>query len=178
MIIDCQVREKHTVSPIVTRTGTTKQFNKTSMKSTLVRWLMMGVVTGLGPVAVGQTVLFTTTNDFNGWSGYDFSVSTVTSPDLDGSSVNGLGNTTAAGDFGAAGSLRLFETAPFSGAAFALSPNEATNSAFMSALLSAGTLTLQYETVPSGNESSLQLLLAYRTSSTQNGWSGITPAST
>jgi len=48
----------------------------------------------------------------------------------------------------------------------------------MSSLLSSGTVTLTYETVPSSNEGSLQLLLAWRLSSTEDGWHGTSPVST
>jgi hypothetical protein len=149
------------------------------MKHWLIRSLVGAIIlTGLSPAVLGQTVLFTTMDDFTGWAGTGFSLSPVTSPDLDGATVNGLGNTTSAGSPGTAGALRLFETSPFIGSAFALSDNLAANSSFMSTLLSAGTLTLQYQTVPSSDESSLQLLLAFRTSSAQNGFSGIAPVST
>jgi len=125
----------------------------------------------------GQNVIFTTVDDFTGWTGSGFSLSTVTSPDLDGLGINGMGNTTQAGGSGTAGSLRLFETNPFNGSALALGPNQKTNSAFMSTLLSSGSATLRYETVPSSDEASLQILLAWKFSST-GGAGGVAPIST
>jgi hypothetical protein len=133
---------------------------------------------GLSFAAFGQNVAFTTVNDFTGWIGDNFTLSTVTSPDLDGVVVNGLGNTTQAGSSGIGGSLRLFEAAGPLGSALAISPNEKTNSAFMSALQSAGTLTMKYETFPAANESSSTFLLAWRLTSTDNGFHGISPFST
>src|SRR5258708_3134959 len=113
--------------------------------STTRMFVIAAAFASLSFAALGQNVAFTTVDDFTGWTGSGFSLSTVTSPDLDGLGINGVGNTTQAGGSGTAGSLRLFETSPFNGSALALGPNQKTNSAFMSTLLSSGSATLKYE---------------------------------
>ena len=60
------------------------------------------LASALGATAQAQTSLFTTTDDFVGSSDASF-VSTPTSTfDVDGSTINGLGNTTAPGATGTA----------------------------------------------------------------------------
>jgi hypothetical protein len=56
-----------------------------------------------------NTILFTTENDWTGWSGgwFGYTMTPVTTFDYDGVTVNGLGNTSAPGATGTGGSLQI-----------------------------------------------------------------------
>jgi hypothetical protein len=117
----------------------------------------------IAPAVLAQTGLFTTSNDFSGWIGEGgFTPTATTNIDLDGSFINGLGNTSAAGGIGSPGSLCLSLVQGPNGNAEALSPNEAANSGFIFAMANAKTVTLTYETVPPSSGDPLQLYLAFR----------------
>jgi len=122
--------------------------------------------------APAQT-LFTTENDFTGWSGTGFTATSTSSVDLDGGTINGLGNTTAAGATGTAGSLSLtWGSGTYDNID---SPGEQGNAAFLSALEQASTLTYEYTTPPAGTGSYFQLGLVLNY---QGGFDQLFPAST
>ena len=117
--------------------------------------------------------LFTTTNDFVGWSSSSLTATPTASVDLDGASVNGLGNTVDPGSAGTPGSLSLvWQSGTYD---YIYSPGEQGNALFLSALENASTLTFDYTTPPAGtgNYFSLGLVLNY-----QSEFDQLTPAST
>jgi hypothetical protein len=123
---------------------------------------MMGAVLFGGAIAHANTELYTTMDDFSQWSNSGSVTTTgVTTPDSDGSSINGLGNTTAAGGTGTPGSLQV---AASSGTYdFFYGPGEQGNAPFLAALGSSGTINVdfQYPTNNGGNYFSLGLVLNY-----------------
>ena len=119
---------------------------------------------GAALMSVGSaqaTELFTTQQDFTGWSGGTaLTAATAATPDSDGATTNGLGNTTAAGSAGTAGALQVTVN---SGTYDTVGSNgEAGNSAFLAALAGASPLTSDF-TYPAnaGNYFQLILLLNY-----------------
>jgi len=126
---------------------------------------------------VSAQVLFTTTNDFSGWSGNAGStVGSTTDFDYDGSTVNGAGNLSNPGGVGGGGSLSV----QWAGGVgnfnpIAVAPYEGANQGFMSIIdpgqsvagntmaAYSGTLNLVY-TLPDnegGNYFQLGILLQY-----------------
>lgn len=100
--------------------------------------ILLGTVAALGlgiaSHAQAQT-LFTTVNDFNQWSVGGGTGGGSTLYDSDGSATNGLGNTTAAGGAGTAGSLSVTLSNPSNTYQFpAFSAGEQGNQAFLSTL--------------------------------------------
>ena len=145
------------------------------MKTPTLFALSIGTVALFSQSALAQS-LFTTANDFTGWTagGSSFTVASTSATDLDGATVNGLGNTTAAGGTGTAGSLSMqWVSGTYDFAAY--SPGEQGNAAFLSALENATTLTFDYTTPPAGtgNYFGLGIVLNY-----QNGFDQLCPAST
>ncbi|HTS19292.1 MAG TPA: proprotein convertase P-domain-containing protein [Verrucomicrobiae bacterium] len=97
--------------------------------------------------------LFTTTNDFTGWTTeVDASNVGPTNFDLDGATTNGLGNLTAPGAAGGPGSLSIqwggISNSNYGVASF--SPFEQGNAAFVAALEQASVLTFDYTTPVQG----------------------------
>lgn len=135
--------------------------------------LALAVVGALAASSYAQ-VLFTTQDDFAGWqdnttnpSNQHFVGTPVASPDSDGSNVNGLGNTTASGATGTAGSEQLTWEPGAGTYSFFFSPGEQANAGFLSAIdpgstagnlvAYSGTITLD-STLPAG---SLGIVLNY-----------------
>jgi hypothetical protein len=124
------------------------------MKSKILFALPLGTLVLLSQSVLAQS-LFTTASDFNGWSGSGFTAASTTAVDLDGGTVNGLGNTSAAGATSAGGSLSLqwvsgtYDTVD--------SPGEQGNAAFLAALENATTLTFDYTTPAAGTGNYFQL---------------------
>ena len=82
--------------------------------------------------------LFTTQEDFTGWqdnNGGTLLVGTpVASPDSDGSSTNGLGNTTNAGGTGTPGAEQIAWLPAAGSYSFLYSPGEQANTGFLAAI--------------------------------------------
>ncbi|HUJ71596.1 MAG TPA: proprotein convertase P-domain-containing protein [Verrucomicrobiae bacterium] len=94
--------------------------------------------------------LFTTTNDFTGWTTEpDASSVGPTNFDSDGAVTNGLGNTTAAGAVGTPGSLNIVWASNTFGTA-SYGPYEQSNTAFIAAIERASTLFYDFTTPPIG----------------------------
>jgi hypothetical protein len=145
------------------------------MKNSRLFTLSLGITALFSQAALAQS-LFTTANDFAGWAAGDasFTAASSTGVDLDGSAVNGVGNTSAAGSAGTAGSLSLqWVSGTYDFAAY--SPGEQGNAAFLTALENASTLTFDFTTPPAGtgNYFGLGIVLNY-----QNGFDQLFPAST
>ena len=106
----------------------------------------------LGSTAhAGLIPLFQTQDDFSGWSSNgstSSSTATQATPDSDGSSINGLGNPTNAGGTGTPGSLLITQDSGTYN--FDYGPGEQSNSAFLAALGTSGTLALDF-TMPANN---------------------------
>lgn len=109
-------------------------------------------------VASAQT-LFTTQEDFSGWTSTpsQMTLATTSAADLDGSTVNGLGNPSAAGATGTASGLNVTWVSG-SYNAF-LSPGEQGNTALMNKLGTSGILQASITTPPAGTGNYFQLLL-------------------
>jgi hypothetical protein len=123
---------------------------------------MMGVVLFGGAIAHANTELYTTSNDFLQWSNSGTTTTTgVTSPDSDGSSINGLGNTTAAGGTGTPGSMQVTEASGTYN--YYYGPGEQGNAPFLAALGSSGTVNIdfQYPTNNGGSYFQLGLVMNY-----------------
>jgi hypothetical protein len=133
------------------------EMRKRSVGLTLAAALAIGALTaGRSPGAV----LFTTQGDFTGWgdNGSGSLTAAPTSTDLDGSSVNGVGNV---GGVGGPGALAVtWHSGNFD---YLYSPGEQGNAAFLSALDTTGTVFVDYTTPPpgTGNYFQLQLVLNY-----------------
>jgi len=145
------------------------------MKNSTLFALSIGTVTLFSQGALAQS-LFTTANDFSGWTadGTTFTVASTSATDLDGATVNGLGNTTAPGATGTGGSASLqWLSGTFDYAAY--SPGEQGNAAFLAALENASTLTFDYTTPAAGTGNYFQpgIVLNY-----ENGFDQLFPAST
>lgn len=128
---------------------------------------MMLAVSLVGAAAMAATVnhamateLFTTQQDFSAssWSGGTaLTVAPVATPDSDGATTNGIGNTTAAGSSGTAGSLQVTVV---SGAYDSVGgPGEQNNAAFLSTLASASTLSIDFTEPTPAAASYFQILL-------------------
>ena len=103
-------------------------------------------------------VLYTTTNDFAGWTTEaGFSSVGPTNFDLDGDSTNGLGNTSAPQALGTGGSLAVQWASNNFVQPFSYGPDESTNAAFITALEQATSLTFEYTTPPIGGGSYFEL---------------------
>lgn len=128
--------------------------------------ILVGACLALGGVVQASAVsLFTTSNDFLGWSATASQLVVVASPtaDLDGATTNGLGNTTTPAAIGAAGGLSVTHVSGTYDNL--LSAGEQTNSDFLAALGTAGNLLIDY-TTPGGEPASggyfeLRLLINY-----------------
>jgi subtilisin-like proprotein convertase family protein len=103
-------------------------------------------------------VLYTTTSDFTGWT-TEAGVSSVgpTTFDLDGDRTNGVGNTSAPGALGTGGSLAVQWASNNFIQPFSYGPQEATNTAFITALEQATSLTFDYTTPPQGSGTYFEL---------------------
>ncbi|HVM59765.1 MAG TPA: PKD domain-containing protein [Verrucomicrobiae bacterium] len=103
-------------------------------------------------------VLYTTTNDFTGWT-TEVGVSSVAPStfDLDGDSTNGVGNTPAPGALGTAGSLAVQWASNNFIQPFSYSPDESTNAAFIAALEQGASLTFEYTPPTNSSGSYFQL---------------------
>lgn len=94
--------------------------------------------------------MYTTTNDFTGWtSEAGFTNVVPTTTDLDGAVTNGVGNLTAAGAPGAAGSLQIQHVTGNFGV-MSYGPYEQSNTAFVAALKNASVVTFNYTTPTQG----------------------------
>jgi hypothetical protein len=119
--------------------------------------------------AYGQD-LFTTQNDFTGWSsGANFNVAPVASPDLDNSAINGLAS---GGGAGTKGSLDIH----WNGSTFDNSIRSSGlqgNAALVAALGSGGTFKATYTkpTIAAGNYFQLGIVLNYEGHFDQLGFS-------
>lgn len=105
-------------------------------------------------------VLYTTQDDFTGWGGTGFIIGPQATPDTDGSTTNGTGNTTNAGGTGTGGSMSVDrDTAtPFS---YFYSPGEQGNAAFIDALGVSGDVLFDFTYPTDGNYFQLGLVLNY-----------------
>lgn len=125
---------------------------------------LIGSAALLLQTASAQTIsLFTTSNDFAGWSGSGPLISSPTTiTDLDNVTINGLGDGGAAGATGTPGALAV---AWASGAFdYVFSQGESGNPAFISAIEAATNptlLTLKYTTPAAGTASYYQIGLAF-----------------
>jgi hypothetical protein len=120
---------------------------------------LLGSLTCALQIASAQSVLFTTTGDFTGWSGgANFTASPTNTPDLDGNLVDGLGNT---GTAGSGGSLQLIWVSGTYNYIF--SQGEQSNPGFLSAMMANNSIQLTYNKPPpgSGNYFQLGLVLNY-----------------
>jgi PEP-CTERM motif len=111
------------------------------------------LLSGLTALALGvgtakaNTELFTTQDDFSQWSNTgNFTTAASGAFDSDGSSTNGLGNSSAPGATGTPGSLSVTATSSTYG--YFYGPGE--NAAFATALAPNGTLSIDY-TLPANN---------------------------
>jgi hypothetical protein len=108
--------------------------------------------------------VFTTQEDFTGWTGANFIFQPVSSPDFDGSSTNGIGNTTAPGATGTAGSLGA-QWISSNYTTVAQSPEEGTNTAVLAALGTGGLIKYNFSTpdneASSGGYYAIGILLNY-----------------
>ena len=97
--------------------------------------------------------LYTTTNDFAGWTVEPAASSAVpvTATDLDSGSTNGLGNLTAPGAAGATGSLQIVHMAGTNFGVLSFSPSEESNANFIAAVENASVLTFDYTTPTQGS---------------------------
>jgi hypothetical protein len=116
------------------------------MKRITNKYLAKAIILGVGVLSAASLtasaqVLFTTQNDFAGWNGGGV-VGPVATPDADGSTINGLGNTTAPGGTGTAGSLSVFNAT--TGWNTPQSQDEQNNAGFLAALKANTLLTLTY----------------------------------
>lgn len=121
--------------------------------------------------AASAQTLFTTQEDFTGWSGANLTL-TADTASLDADATNGLGNTTAAGAAGTSGSLSVTHV---SGAYNAFtSPGEQDNVAFLAALGSGGELAVDFTTPTdaTGTGNYFGLLLHFNYDGT---WAQISP---
>ena len=121
---------------------------KTTPHSVLRLAISLGIAiaaTVMAPASASAQILFTTQDDFNGWSsGGNPVITPVTTPDFDGVTINGLGNASdGPGASDTAGSLGGSLTSQTYYASF-FSPNQSGNAAFVTALESASTITLDY----------------------------------
>jgi len=91
-------------------------------------------------------ILFTTQGDFSTWSSDNTSVwtSTTSATDLDGVTINGLGNTTTPGASGTAGSLAVTLVNGFGGGQ--ITTPESANTPFTTLLGQANSITIEYST--------------------------------
>jgi hypothetical protein len=129
--------------------------------------VVVGAIAGMmflgGRYACADTTLFTTVDDFSGWSNAG-SINTATelTPDSDASAINGLGNTTTgAGNAGTPGSLSVNATSGTYN--YFYGQGEQGNAAFLTALGSSGTIAVDYQ-LPANNGGSyfqLGLVLNY-----------------
>src|SRR5438045_2135246 len=116
---------------------------------------ILGTAALIGLTASAQ-VLFTTQNDFTGWSAVDAGISATTgvTGDSDFSAINGAGNATAAGGAGAPGALQISQTA--GGYKQTASYQENQNAGFISAVANNHTISLDYtlsnDVLKTGNE--------------------------
>jgi hypothetical protein len=126
----------------------------------------------LGSIARADltTTVFTTQEDFTGWTGANFLFQPVSSPDFDSSSTNGLGNSTAPGGTGTPGSLGIeWVSGTFT---FGFSQQENTNTALIAALGTGGFFKYQFSTpdneAASGGYYAIGMALNYD----NNFWAG------
>jgi len=142
-------------------------------KNCVAKLMVSPVVLGFAaPLLIGSAAhaalipLFQTQNDFSSWQNNGaITVGTQATPDSDGSSINGLGNTTNAGGAGTPGSLLVTEGQGSGTYNFNYSGGEQGNAAFLAALGSSGTISLDY-TAPTnpggaGNYYQFGLVLNY-----------------
>jgi hypothetical protein len=139
-------------------------------------------VAGLGLAVFSSTqahgqVLFDTQEDFANWgdnnSGTDFTINPAATPDSDGSTINGLGNTVSPGGAGTAGSGQVTWMPAAGTYAYFYGPGEQGNAGFLSAIdpgsgggnlvAYSGTISVDSTTPPpgSGNYFELGLVLNY-----------------
>jgi hypothetical protein len=119
-----------------------------SQRTQYVRWsaVAVGLVVLIAEAGIARadltTNVFTTQQDFTGWSGADFNFQPFSSPDFDGSSVNGIGNTSSPGGAGTPGSLGVsWQANNFS---FGFSQDETTNTRLIKAMGTGGLLKYQF----------------------------------
>jgi PEP-CTERM motif len=115
---------------------------------------------GISVSAYGQT-LYTTQDDFAEWgptAGFD--LTTPATPDLDGSTTNGLGNTTNAGGTGTGGSFGIdLTTGSFY--SYIFSSGEQGNANFVDALGVSGNVLFDYTKPSNGDYFQLGVCLNY-----------------
>lgn len=109
-------------------------------------------------LSVGQTQattsLFTTQDDFSGWSGgAQYTLLPIATPDEDGSNVNGLGNTTGS-SLGAGSLLGAWNSGSFD---YLFSQGEQSNVSFLTALGTGGNIIFDYQQPPAGSGNYFQL---------------------
>lgn len=133
----------------------------------------LGTLALVLPNAPAQS-LFTTSNDFVASASSQFMVAPTSAVDLDGATINGLGNTNAAGLPGTPGSASLtWVSGSFDYVFF--SPGEQGNAPFLAALEGASALTFDFTTPPAGTGNYFQLGLVVNY---QGGFDQLFPAST
>jgi hypothetical protein len=110
--------------------------------------------------AFAQT-LYTTQEDFTGWSSGGFIIAPQASPDLDGSSTNGLANTANAGGAGTAGSLNVDQSIGTNYSYLFDDDGQQGNAAFINALGVSGDLLFDYTKPDNGNYFQLGVIMNY-----------------
>ena len=102
-------------------------------------------------------VLFTTQEDFTGWGG-DATVAVQASPDLDGSTTNGIGG---GGGPGTGGSLESSDPGDIGDYLFTYSPGQQGNAAFISALGISGNVVIDHTKPSDGSYFQLGAIFNY-----------------
>jgi hypothetical protein len=118
------------------------------------------------------TTVFTTQEDFTNWSGSNFILQPVPSPDFDGSGTNGLGNNSAPAGTGTPGSLGIEWVS--GGYTSATSPDESVNTTLITALGTGGLVKYSFTTpddeASSGGYYAMGILFNYNNNYGQYFW--------
>lgn len=150
-----------------------KRFS-TSVFSYVVAAVVVAVA-GMPTQPVSAAPLFSTMEDWTGWTGNNSGTASAAS-DLDGGTVNGLGNTSAAGGAGTAGGLSISIAGTFNQT---YSPGEQGNAPFIDLMRTLSDIdapTVAVDLIPpTGVTSYFQPLLHFNY---DGFWGGLAPVST
>jgi hypothetical protein len=129
------------------------------VRATLTPWIALGAMAVVGLLIPGSAFgqkLFTTQEDFAGWtSGAPMTVAAQSSPDTDGSSTNGLGFSADPGGAGTPGSLGVtWVSGTFN---YVFSGDLASNTAVRNLLTPGGSIAFDYTRPPAGTGNYFQL---------------------
>ena len=132
-------------------------------------------VAGMPTQPASAAPLFTTVEDWTGWTGNNPGTASAAS-DLDAGTINGLGNTSAAGGAGTAGGLSISIAGGFNQT---YSPGEQGNTAFIDLMRTLSDIdapTVAFDVIPpTGVTSYFQPLLHFNY---DGFWGGLAPVST